>query len=82
MYNQYSNHQQERAEVELEYAALYDPFVVQSLQSVLGRNVVVETSKGSIRGKLADVKPDHICIHMKDATFFIRIQEIVWFMPY
>ncbi|MCD8508845.1 MAG: YuzF family protein [Bacillus sp. (in: Bacteria)] len=68
-------------EVEMEYTSLYDPFLVQTLQSLLGRMVTVETSKGTVRGKLADVKPDHICVQTKDAQFLIRIQEIVWVMP-
>ncbi|MBU9721033.1 MULTISPECIES: YuzF family protein [Bacillaceae] len=82
MYNQsHQYNEQERHGGNVEYVSLYDPFVYQTLQSVLGRHVVVETSKGSIRGKLADVKPDHVTIQTKEATFFIRTQEIVWVMP-
>ncbi|SDZ30078.1 Protein of unknown function [Evansella caseinilytica] len=82
MYDQYSYGQQERDDSELEYVSLYDPFLIHVLQSMLGRTVAVETSKGSVRGKLADVKPDHIAIQTKEASFFIRVQEIVWVMPY
>ncbi|MDQ0254873.1 hypothetical protein J2S74_002255 [Evansella vedderi] len=83
MYDQqhYSHGREDRHGADVEYVSLYDPFLVQTLQSILGKSIVVETSKGSIRGKLADVKPDHICLQSKEASFFIRIQEIVWVMP-
>ncbi len=60
---------------------LYDPYVVETLQSVKGREILVETSRGSIRGDLVDVKPDHIVLSTNDTSFFIRIQEIIWIMP-
>lgn len=58
-----------------------DPFVVQTLQSVLGNHVVIETTRGSVRGTVCDVKPDHVVIEAHHTTFFVRIQEIVWIMP-
>ena len=35
-----------------------NPYVYQTLQSVIGKHVVIET----VRGKLKDVKPDHLLI--------------------
>ncbi|PEA56927.1 hypothetical protein CON74_31610, partial [Bacillus thuringiensis] len=34
-----------------------NPYVYQTLQSVIGKHVVIETVRGNIRGKLKDVKP-------------------------
>ena len=39
-----------------------NPYVYQTLQSVIGKHVVIETVRGNIRGKLKDVKPDHLLI--------------------
>lgn len=58
-----------------------DPYVYQTLQTVIGQKLIVQTCTGSIRGHLRDVKPDHILIMSDDAQFFIRIAEIVWVMP-
>lgn len=59
-----------------------DAYVVQSLQSLIGRDVVVQTTKGSLRGCLRDVKPDHVVVQVSENYFFTRIAEIVWVMPY
>ncbi|MFP7445561.1 YuzF family protein [Bacillus infantis] len=59
----------------------FDPYVYQTLQSVLGRNLVVETVKDTLRGRLMDVKPDHIAVKSGDEIFFIRIVQIVTIMP-
>lgn len=61
--------------------SLVDPYVYQALQTLVSKRVVVETSRGSITGQISDVKPDHIVLQSHDATFFIRIQEIIWVMP-
>lgn len=63
------------------YTTLVDPFVVNRLQSVLGKNLIVETTKDTIRGELTDVQPDHIALQAGDSTFFVRIQQIVSIMP-
>ncbi|PER90914.1 DUF2642 domain-containing protein, partial [Bacillus cereus] len=36
-----------------------NPYVYQTLQSVIGKYVVIETVRGNVRGQLKDVKPDH-----------------------
>ncbi|WP_127588805.1 YuzF family protein [Paenibacillus koleovorans] len=61
----------------------WDPYVVQTLQGVLGRQIVVETVRGIVRGQLKEVKPDHIVVHQPsgDSTFYVRIQQIIWVMP-
>ncbi|MBD8076817.1 YuzF family protein [Bacillus thuringiensis] len=61
-----------------------NPYVYQTLQSVIGKHVVIETVRGNVRGnvrgKLKDVKPDHLLIE-DTAPYIVRIQQIVWIMP-
>jgi hypothetical protein len=61
--------------------SLYDPYVYQTLQSVRGAKVLIETIRGSVRGMLRDVKPDHVVVSSHDHLFFIRMQQIIWVMP-
>jgi hypothetical protein len=58
--------------------ALVDPYVYQTLQSIVGREVVVETARGSVQGVLREARPDHIILSSNRTTLFIRIQQIVW----
>ncbi|MBJ8054390.1 DUF2642 domain-containing protein [Bacillus cereus] len=53
-----------------------NPYVYQTLQSVIGKHVVIET----VGGKLKNVKPDHLLIEDK-VPHIVRIQQIVWIMP-
>ncbi len=61
--------------------SLVDPYVYQALHSMIGCELVIETTRGNIRGKVADVKPDHVVLLTGNTSFFVRIQEIIWFMP-
>lgn len=65
------------------FTTLVDPYVVETLRSIIGRSVVIETVRGNLQGKLADVKPDHIVVkaHDNDTVFYVRIQQIVHVMP-
>ncbi|WP_078556828.1 YuzF family protein [Bacillus alkalicellulosilyticus] len=62
--------------------SLVDPYVYQTLQTLAGRHVVVQTPQGNVRGNICDVKPDHVVVESHGANFFIRIQHITWVMPY
>ncbi|MFC7322105.1 YuzF family protein [Halobacillus campisalis] len=63
------------------FLSLYDPYVVQTLQSVSGSSVTVQTTHGSVRGILTNVMPDHIVVENSGTPFFIRIQQIIWVFP-
>lgn len=65
------------------FTTLVDPYVVETLGTIIGESVVVETIRGSIQGILEGVKPDHIILktYDGDTTFYIRIQQIVSVMP-
>ncbi|MGD6817353.1 YuzF family protein [Metabacillus sp. 84] len=61
---------------------IIDPYVYQTLQTVIGKDLVIQTVRDTTRGKLTDVKPDHIVLKTNgDSIFFIRIQQIVSIMP-
>ncbi|WP_407272098.1 YuzF family protein [Radiobacillus sp. PE A8.2] len=80
MYREYNNYGMMEP-MQTQYYTMVDPYVINTLQSVLGKMLLIETTKDSIRGKLMDVKPDHIVLLAGDSTFFIRIQQIVTIMP-
>ena len=63
--------------------ACVEPYVVSALMALAGKKLVVETVRGSLTGRLMDVKPDHIVIGEMygDSRFYIRIAEIVHIMP-
>ncbi|MFG6115837.1 YuzF family protein [Halobacillus sp. MO56] len=75
------HHQSRNQGIDVQYKTLFDPFVVSRLQSVVGKNLIVETTKDTIRGELTEVQPDHIALQAGDSTFFVRIQQIVSIMP-
>jgi hypothetical protein len=58
-----------------------DPYVVETLKSVIGKQVVLETTRGGISGCVVHVKPDHVVLDARGRKFFVRICEIVWIMP-
>ncbi|MBM4764417.1 DUF2642 domain-containing protein [Bacillus sp. B15-48] len=59
----------------------FEPFLYHTLRSMLNQNVIVEAMKGTIRGVLSDVHPDHIVLHVKGNHYYIRTQHINWVMP-
>ena len=58
-----------------------DPYVYQTLMSIEGRMITVQTTNGSLQGMLQSVMPDHIVLEVNGTPFFVRIQQIVWVFP-
>lgn len=58
-----------------------EPYFYTALFTFIGKRLVIDTSRGSVNGIVVDVKPDHVVVREHDSTFFVRICEIVWFMP-
>lgn len=58
-----------------------EPYVYSALYSLIGKRVVIDTTRGSVNGIVKDAKPDHVVIQEHDSVFFVRIREIVWIMP-
>jgi len=78
-YNNYNNYNK----MMINYTTIVDPFVIETLKTVIGQSVVIETVRGNLQGILVDVQPDHIVVkpHNNGTTFFVRIQQIVYIMP-
>jgi len=64
-----------------QFMSFIDPYVYQTLQTIRGKEVIIETVRGNVQGIIQDVKPDHIVLKSNDTLFFVRIQQIVWIMP-
>jgi Protein of unknown function (DUF2642) len=64
-----------------EMVTLVEPYVYQTLQTLVGKYAVIQTTRDSLRGNVMDVKPDHVVIRVGDSTFFVRCQQIVSVMP-
>ncbi|EPZ39315.1 hypothetical protein JV16_02428 [Anoxybacillus ayderensis] len=64
-----------------QFMSFIDPYVYQTLQTIRGKEVIIETVRGNVQGVIQDVKPDHIVLKSSDTFFFVRIQQIVWIMP-
>lgn len=58
-----------------------DPYVYQALTALHNQSLAVQTTRGSVRGILQQVMPDHIVIMMGGAPFYIRTAQIIWFQP-
>ncbi|MEF2964632.1 DUF2642 domain-containing protein [Paenibacillus sp. M1] len=58
-----------------------DRCVVEALVSLIGRVVILETTRGRLDGCVVEVKQDHVVLEERHKKFFVRIAEIVWIMP-
>jgi regulator of protease activity HflC (stomatin/prohibitin superfamily) len=67
----------------IQYTTLIEPYVVETLRTIIGRSVVIETVRGNLQGILSDVKPDHVVVksYDNDTVFYVRLQQIVHVMP-
>ncbi|MBP1176756.1 hypothetical protein JOE49_004008 [Paenibacillus sp. PvR133] len=58
-----------------------DHCVVEALMSLVGKVVILETTRGRLDGCVVNVKQDHVILEERHRKFFVRIAEIVWIMP-
>ncbi|WP_188540742.1 DUF2642 domain-containing protein [Paenibacillus segetis] len=58
-----------------------DHCVVDALMCLIGKVVILETTRGRIDGCVLEVKQDHVVLEQRNKNFFVRIAEIVWIMP-
>lgn len=77
----YGYEQPRTQENQPKFQTLVDPYVVETLKTVVGQELIIQTTKDTFRGVLKNVKPDHIMIMAGNTPFFIRIQQIVSIMP-
>ncbi|MED3725978.1 YuzF family protein [Priestia filamentosa] len=73
--------EEERLKMTPQLITLVDPYVYEALQSLDEKDVVIETARGTVRGKVKKVKPDHVVIEEKGKDFYVRICQIIWIMP-
>lgn len=66
----------------VEMHSLVDPYVYKEWQSFVGKAVTVQTARGSVRGILKQVLPDHIVVEVAGTPFYVRTQQIIWVFPY
>ncbi|GAA4059441.1 YuzF family protein [Amphibacillus indicireducens] len=60
---------------------LNDPYLYEALNGLLNQSIAVQTPRGSVRGMLRKVMPDHIVVRMGGAPFYIRMSQIIWVKP-
>ncbi|MBP2638048.1 MAG: hypothetical protein H6Q72_3955 [Firmicutes bacterium] len=58
-----------------------EPDWLKRLVSIMGMEVVVETTRNSIYGRLLEVEHDHIVLQIGHRATFIRCQQIISVMP-
>ncbi|MFP7170688.1 YuzF family protein [Terribacillus sp. 7520-G] len=63
------------------YVSSVDPYIYQTLQGARNKQIIVETVRGSVTGRLSTVRPDHIVVESGGSPFHIRTAQIVWVIP-
>lgn len=58
-----------------------NPYVFEALTEFQNQSIAVQTTRGSVRGVLRMVMPDHIVVLMGGSPFYIRTEQIIWFHP-
>ena len=58
-----------------------EPSWLNRLLSVMGMEVVIETTRNSLYGRLLEVEHDHIVLQVGHEVTFIRCQQIISVMP-
>lgn len=58
-----------------------EPSWLERLVTIIGMNVVVETTRNTLYGRLINVEHDHIVLQVGHGVNFIRIQQIISVMP-
>ena len=58
-----------------------EPSWLKRLVTMIGMEVVVETTRKELYGKLLAVEHDHIVLQIKYGITFVRCQQIISVMP-
>ena len=59
--------------------SFYDPYVYQILTTIVGKIVTVQTIRGSVRGSLKNVLPDHIVVESNGTPFLFVPSKLFGF---
>lgn len=60
---------------------LNDPYVYNAASEYINKMIKVQTVRGAVSGTLLDAQPDHLVVEMSGTPFYIRTQQIIWFLP-
>lgn len=63
----------------IDMMSMVDPYFYDRLRQYTGRQVAIQTPRGTLQGKLEQVAPDHVVLKVGGVNFYIRISEITWF---
>ncbi|QAY68319.1 DUF2642 domain-containing protein [Paenibacillus protaetiae] len=58
-----------------------EPYTAEALSRYLGCCVVLMTTRGPLEGVLLEVTPTYVVLQTGFRRTYVRISEIVWFMP-
>lgn len=58
-----------------------EPFWLKRLVAMIGMEIIIETTRKELYGKLLAVEHDHIALQIKYGITFIRCQQIISVMP-
>lgn len=59
--------------------SFYDPYVYQTLTTIVGKIVTVQTIRGSVRGSLKNVLPDRIVVESNGTPFLFVPSKLFGF---
>ncbi|MEK4485500.1 YuzF family protein [Psychrobacillus sp. FSL H8-0484] len=71
----------EQPQSNVEFVSNFEGHVYQAANSLLGKNIAIQTTKSTLQGKLSLVAPDHLVLEVSGVPFYIRTQQIVWITP-
>lgn len=63
----------------IDMMSMVDPYFYDRLCQFTGKQVAIQTPRGTLQGTLEQVTPDHVVLKVGGVNFYIRISEITWF---
>ncbi|MCA0987556.1 DUF2642 domain-containing protein [Guptibacillus algicola] len=63
------------------YASVADPFLLNRLHVSVGKNLIVQTKKDTLRGILVDVQPNLIVLCHYDEMVSVHLNQIIAILP-
>ncbi|MCL1695005.1 MULTISPECIES: DUF2642 domain-containing protein [unclassified Lysinibacillus] len=58
--------------------SISNPYLYETLNMMIGQEIVVQTEKNIQQGKLISVLPDDIVVEVSRTPLFICMKEIAW----
>ena len=64
-----------------DFSTFYEADLHRALMNLIGKNVTLQTTQGSLRGHLHEVMSDYLVIIVEGSPFHVRIAQIIWIFP-